>query len=57
MGQALALCIPGVVTCWKLSDQEFKVIFNQYIVSPCQLGIEEFLYQKKRKKRRKGRKN
>lgn len=54
--KALGIMYTGMVTNWKLSDQEFKVIFNRYIASFMSAWDRGVLYQKK-KNRRKGRKN
>lgn len=38
-----------MVTNWKQSDQEFKVIFNRYIASFMSAWDRGVLYQKKKK--------
>lgn len=40
-----------MVTNWKLSDQEFKVIFNRYIASFMSAWDRGVLYQKKKKQK------
>lgn len=57
LGQALVLCMPGVVTHRKLSDQEFKVMFNQYIASFTSVWDRGVFVSEEKQKRRKGRKN